>query len=257
MMVQKLWTEQPRCREQLTNRGLSELWKQQKVDPRDRRCRIANRATRMVYQLVGGRQLWRGRGVDREYLLAKLHEFHRLHQTPMDQTIRDLHEAFAWLPKSAYAAEAKPLADLARKQHRGPQRIGELLIPLLIRLGVGIEEKVESNTSEARSSNDWSCCQAHGYIVGYRSRHCRIEQARRKSVMLRQRFERRMRQCGAFELRISTRVARTNHSQLTEPCRQPSVARQRVPQKLPLRSCAHRARVFKNANSAMTVLFHQ
>ena len=24
-------------------RGLSELWKQQKVDPRDRRCRIANR----------------------------------------------------------------------------------------------------------------------------------------------------------------------------------------------------------------------
>jgi transposase len=33
-------------------RGLSELWKQQKVDPRDRRCRIANRAMRMVYQLV-------------------------------------------------------------------------------------------------------------------------------------------------------------------------------------------------------------
>ena len=37
-------------------RGLSALWKQQKVDPRDRRCRIANRAMRMVYQLVGGRQ---------------------------------------------------------------------------------------------------------------------------------------------------------------------------------------------------------
>lgn len=46
-------------------RGLSERWKQQKVDPRDRRCPIANRALRMVYQLVGGRQLWRGRGVDR------------------------------------------------------------------------------------------------------------------------------------------------------------------------------------------------
>jgi hypothetical protein len=64
----------------------SELWKQQKVDPRDRRCRIANCRVpacgwRMVYQLVGGRQLWRGRGVDREYLLAKLQEFHRVHQT--------------------------------------------------------------------------------------------------------------------------------------------------------------------------------
>ena len=37
-------------------------------------------------------------------------------------------------------------------------------------------------------------------------------QARRQSMMLCQRFERRMRQCGAFELRISTRVARTNRS---------------------------------------------
>jgi transposase len=133
-------------------RGISELWKQQKVDPRDRRCRIANRAMRMVYQLVGGRQVWRGKGVDREYLLAKLQEFHRLHKTPIDQTIRDMHEAFVWLPKSAYATEAQPLAELASKNHRGPKRIGELLIPLLIRLGVSIEDSVESNTSEARSS---------------------------------------------------------------------------------------------------------
>jgi transposase len=134
-------------------RGISELWKQQKVDPRDRRCRIANRAMRMVYQLVAGRQVWRGKGVDREYLLAKLQEFHRLHKTPLDQAIRDLHEAFAWLPKSAYAAEAEPLAELAAKKHRGPQRIGELLIPLLIRLGVSIEDPVKLDTSEARSSD--------------------------------------------------------------------------------------------------------
>ena len=70
---------------------------------------------RMVYQLVGGRQVWRGKGVDREY----------------------------------------PLAELARKQHRGPKPIGDLMIPLLIRLGVAIEEEpkeIESNTSEARSS---------------------------------------------------------------------------------------------------------
>jgi transposase len=137
-------------------RGLSALWMQQKVDPRDRHCRIANRAMRMVYQLVAGRQLWRGKGVDREYLLAKLQEFHRLHETPIDQAIRDLHEAFAWLPKSAYAQEAKPLAELARKKQRGLQRIGDLMIPLLMRLGVPIgekAEKVESPTSEARSSD--------------------------------------------------------------------------------------------------------
>ena len=137
-------------------RGLSELWKQRKVDPRDRRCRIANRAMRMVYQLVGGRQVWRGKGIDREYLLAKLQEFHRVHKTPVEQTIRDMNEAFVWLPQSAYAAEAKPLAELARKKHRGPKRIGDLLLPLLIRLGVATEEEpeaVESNTSEARSSS--------------------------------------------------------------------------------------------------------
>ena len=132
-------------------RGLSALWAQQKVDPRDRRCRIANRAMRMVFQLVSGRQLWRGHGVDREYLLAKLQEFHRVHKTPIEQSMRDLQEAFQWLPKSAYAEEAKPLEELARKKHRGPQPIGELLVPLLIRLGVG--SAVESNTSEARSSD--------------------------------------------------------------------------------------------------------
>jgi len=141
-------------------RGLSALWTQRKVDPRDRRCRIANRAMRMVFQLVGGRQVWRGRSVDREHLLAKLQEFHRLHQTPIEQSIRDLNEAFMWLPKSTYTAEAKPLAEWARQKHRGPQRIGDLMIPLLIRLGVtreelGVpsEETLESNTSEARSSD--------------------------------------------------------------------------------------------------------
>ena len=141
-------------------RGLSSLWTQRKVDPRDRHCRIANRAMRMVYQLVGGRQVWRGRGVDRDYLLVKLNEFHHLHETPIDQSIRDLNEAFAWLPKSEYASEAKPLTEWARPKRRGPQRIGNFLIPLLIRLGVTCEElgvpsevTIQCNTSEARSSD--------------------------------------------------------------------------------------------------------
>ena len=64
--------------------------------------------------------------------------------------------AFAWLPQSAYAAEAKPLEELARKKRCGVQRIGDLLMPLLIRLGVGSQEEeqnVESKMSEARSSD--------------------------------------------------------------------------------------------------------
>lgn len=145
-------------------RGLSALWTQQKVDPRDRHCRIANRALRMVYQLVGGRQLWRGKGVNREYLLAKLHEFHRVHTTPLEQAIRDLEAACAWLPKSAYAEEAKPLVELTRTKRHGPQHISELMIPLLIRLGVSIEDphgELESTTSEARSSDCLVVRRAH------------------------------------------------------------------------------------------------
>ena len=67
-----------------------------------------------------------------------------------------MNEAFARLPQSTYAAEAKPLAELPRKKHRGVKCIGDLMIPLLLRLGVAIEEEpkeIESKTSEARSSD--------------------------------------------------------------------------------------------------------
>lgn len=136
-------------------RGLSELWRQQKVDPRDRRCRVAGRAMRMVFQLVSGRKVWHGHGVDREYLLAKLQEFHRQHGTPIEHALRDLHEAVQWLPASTHTDESRPFVENLRKHRRGPKRIGDLLIHLLARLGGHIEqpsEEVKSNSSEARSS---------------------------------------------------------------------------------------------------------
>jgi hypothetical protein len=56
-----------------------------------------------------------------------------------------------WLPKATYAEEAQPLIEMAAKIRRGASSIGDLLIPLLIRLGVCIGEdpEVKSNTSEA------------------------------------------------------------------------------------------------------------
>ena len=110
---------------------------------------MANRANRMVFQIVSGRQVWRGKGIDRESMLFKLREFHRLHGTPLDETVADMHAAFEWLPKATYAEEAKPLAELARKQRRGAASIGELLIPLLVRIGVRQQTEVESSSSEA------------------------------------------------------------------------------------------------------------
>ena len=38
-------------------RGYSALLMQQKVHPRDRRCRVANKASRMIFQIVGGLQV--------------------------------------------------------------------------------------------------------------------------------------------------------------------------------------------------------
>ncbi len=110
----------------------------------------------MVFQIVGGQQLWRGKGVDREYLLYKVREFHRVHKTPLTQCIQDMQEAFEWLPKSSYGSEAKPLSELARKRGRGVSSIGELLIPLLIRLGVTPEDEEIENETPRQETGDSS-----------------------------------------------------------------------------------------------------
>lgn len=130
-------------------RGLAAVWSKRGIATADRQCRMANRANRMVFQIVSGRQVWRGKGIDREYLLFKLREFHRTHGTSLDATVADMNAAFEWLPKAAYAEEAKPLAELAGNTRRGPKSIGDLLIPLLIRLGVRQKTEVESTPSEA------------------------------------------------------------------------------------------------------------
>ena len=133
-------------------RGLAALMASQKVTPLDRQCRIANRAMRMVFQIVSGRQVWRGKGVNQEYVLEKLREFHSVHGTPFEVVIKQLSEIVQWLPKSTYASEAKPIQEFASKKHRGPILIGDLLIPVLIRLGVVIPEEVQLDSSEARGS---------------------------------------------------------------------------------------------------------
>ena len=81
---------------------------------------------------------------------TKLLEFHRQHSSTPEQIAANLNSVFQWLPKSSYQVEGSALGDELKKRRRKLQSLGELLIPLLVRLGVQTEPEVESKTSEAR-----------------------------------------------------------------------------------------------------------
>src|SRR5262249_30325272 len=98
--------------------------------------------------------------------LEKLINFYIAHDTPMDQVLRDLHAATAWIPAAEYAAEAAPLLaalgsptspapaaagahaspgvrpQASSRRRSGPRPLREILPEVLVRLGV---KMVQSN----------------------------------------------------------------------------------------------------------------
>ena len=89
----------------------------------------------------------------RDYILDKLLDFHRQHATAPEKTLNDLHAAMKQIPADEYCNEAVPLqARYQRTQsrrRRAPQPIGELLLVVLARLGVGTVK----STSEDRDAS--------------------------------------------------------------------------------------------------------
>ena len=140
-------------------RGKFQLWKQRGVDARDIRCRVANRATRTVFQMVSGRRLYdHPSRLDRQYVLDKLLTFHQEHGTPPVEILRDLREAATQIPQAEQAAEAKPLQEICRRARRsrraGPQAIGEILLVVLARLGFGkVQSEPEAPSPHAKMSD--------------------------------------------------------------------------------------------------------
>jgi len=140
-------------------RGKFQLWKQRRVDSRDIRCRIANRVVRPVFQMVSGRKLYRHPSrLDRGYVMDKLLTFHREHQTPPHEIVRDLELAAEQIPKRDRLEEAVPLqttyARCRRSRRKGPQEIGTLLVAVLARLGVsGLELEIEAQDPIANVSD--------------------------------------------------------------------------------------------------------
>lgn len=136
-------------------RGKYNLWTSQGADPRDARCRVANRVTRSIFQIVAGRKLFQHPSrLDRGYVLKKLLEFHRDHDSKMSTILDDLKMAAEFLPKNGYADEAKQIGEIQRKAANSrkpePQQLGALLVHVLARLGVTSQTpQIKSETLEA------------------------------------------------------------------------------------------------------------
>jgi transposase len=133
-------------------RGKYNLWKSQGHDPKDLHCRIANRFTRTIFQMVAGRKIFQHHSrLDRGYVLKKLLEFLRERDTPMSAILAALQDAADQLPTTARADEATPLAEIQRKAARSrrdePRQLGELLVPVLVRLGVTSQPTAINSTS--------------------------------------------------------------------------------------------------------------
>lgn len=134
-------------------RALAARWRAQGDNATLIRTRVAMRLTRIAFQMVGARQVFRHPGLrERNYILQKLVEFHRAHGTSMSQVLPDLHAAVDQLPRSEYAAEAAPLLGALHELHsgrrRGPQPLGNVLPEVLARLGIS---GVQSRRQEERS----------------------------------------------------------------------------------------------------------
>lgn len=124
------------------------LWQRQGRDPRWLRVKIAKNFSRLLFAIIAGRQLFPHACLQpRHYILHKLTEFHREHDTPMSQMLADLDAATLQLPRSSYRVEAAPLRErLKEVQHRkGPQPLADILPLVLARLG---NKSVQSNASE-------------------------------------------------------------------------------------------------------------
>jgi len=140
-----------KCNEYFRVRSAS--WKQQDKDPRDIRVKVAGRFSRIAFQVVGGRQVYRHPcAQQRDYILEKLLDFCIEHKIPPEQRRRILNAAADQLPQTARREEAIPLQDkLARvRKHRGagPLSLGEILPELLARLGVTLVISNESGESD-------------------------------------------------------------------------------------------------------------
>jgi hypothetical protein len=129
--------------------ALAVRWQGQGKDPRHTRVKVAARFCRIAFHMVAGGHVFRHPSIPgRPYILDKLSAFHREHDTPMPEVLRDLQAAIDHVPRSEYAAEAEPLQQEQQRidegRRRRPQLLGDILPMVFARLGVGGVQSTES-----------------------------------------------------------------------------------------------------------------
>jgi transposase len=130
-------------------RARAQQWTSAGKDPRWLRVKVAKIFSRLLFALVGGRQLFPHACCQpRHYIIAKLLAFHSEHGTDPLTLRHDLEAAVEQLPAKSCAAEAEPLQKeldaLARR--RGPQPLAAILPLVLARLAGPV---VQSEASES------------------------------------------------------------------------------------------------------------
>ena len=126
---------------------LSHRWREKGLDARDRHVRVAQRFSRMSFQMVAGGQVFHHPAVQgRDYILRKLVLFYAQHGTPPETMLDDLRAAMKQVPDQEHAAEAEalrqdypaPARPASGKRpgpkNSGPQRLGAILAGLLVEL---------------------------------------------------------------------------------------------------------------------------
>jgi transposase len=131
---------------------LAASWRLRKPEPRLIRVRVAQRFSRISFQMVAGCNVFNHPAArQRDYILQKLITFHHQHETPALQVQLDLQRTTQHLPPGEYAAEAKPLQEelskIQDKHRRGPQPLGEILPAVLAALGVKVIQSPPSGAT--------------------------------------------------------------------------------------------------------------
>jgi transposase len=114
-------------------------WRRLGKDERWIRVKVAKRASRLVYAMVAGKQLFKHPCCqERHYILQKLLEFYTDHGSTPAQIREGLAAVVTQLPEGSRKEEARPLQEQleALLKRRGVQPLTEIIPIVLARLGV-------------------------------------------------------------------------------------------------------------------------